>query len=292
MNDHNQTPSSFGFKLPKAPAYLKLRIAARNKMYHSSTLTLDVNIAGHPLQSSKLPLDVSYLKKNKEIVSAFLQDLNKNYDMFPKTSEKFEDIYWNNVDSSKIAKLIADFNAFGWGDINRADIAAFIEEKLSSEKWIVSVISNNEQKHDKYDLFELGRKVVAVPSKVYIKKMADGERQFIYFSNGSIMRGSDLLRRLTVQEKEQLIAISEEKQLLNNDVVRNKPMLNLSPQLLIYSVKPNFYKDAVVESDYMNLICGLVIAIPCSKDLKRTELKLQYDVNEIFLQNLNSDLGY
>ncbi len=292
MNDHNETPSTFGFRIHKAPAYLKLRIAARNKMYHSTTVTLNVNIAGHPLQSSKLPLDIEMLKKNKEIVSSFVNDLSKNHVMPQNTPGKYEDIVWTNVDSNKIAKLIADFNAFGWGDINKESIASYINDKLANEKWIVSVISNKKEKHDKYDLFNLKQKVVAVPSKVYVKQIEN--IRYIYFSNGSLMRGSDLTRRLTNQEKNQLLENSGKEQLDNGDVVRNRCNLNLHPQLLIYSVQPDFFKDEITNKDYADLVCGLAIGVPCNHDLQKTEVKLKYDVNDIYMHllNLNSEGEY
>lgn len=286
MNDHDQTPSTFGFKFHQAPANLKLRIAAKNKMYHSKSIVLDVNIAGHPLQSSKLPLEIELLKKNKEIVSSFIKKLGSHETLKHSNLNKNRDIVWKNVNSDLISDLVSNFNAYGWGDINRANIAEFINEKLKNEKWIVTVLSNNNEKNDSLNLFNLNQSVYAIPSKVYIKDLG---KKFIYFEKGSLMRSYDLVRRLTDDEKNELQKCCGSKELDNNDVVRNKPNLQLSPQLIIYSVQPNFFMDAVDEKEYKNLICGLAIGIPCGNDLKKTELKLKYDVNDIFMFNLDRE---
>ena len=286
MNDHDQTPSTFGFKIHQAPAYLKLRVAAKNKMYHSKSITLDANIAGHPLQSSKLPLETELLRKNKEIVSSFINKLDRTAELKQTNLNKNCDIVWTNVDSELIAELVSNFNAYGWGDINRANIAEFINEKLKNEKWIVTVLSNNNESNDRLNLFKLKQSVYAIPSKVYIKDLG---KKFIYFEKGSLMRGYDLSRRLTKIEKDKLQESCDSEELTNNDVVRNQPNLPLKPQLIIYSVQPNFFRDAVDEKEYKNLICGLAIGVPCGKDLKKTELKLKYDVNDIFMFNLDRE---
>ncbi len=291
MNDHDQTPSTFGFKIHQAPAYLKLRIAARNKMHHSTNLTLDVNIAGQVLQSSKLPFDKDLLIKNKEIVAEFLSELNSNNVMkvSPDVTD-YPDAYWDNVDSFQISKLVSEFNAIGWGEIMRADIAEYISKKLSDFKWTVTVLSNYRTLHDKLDLFNLGRKFVAIPSKVYLKR---DDKKYIYFSSGSLMRGSDLSRRLS---SEQISILKrdypKDKELSNTAIARNKPRLNLNPQLIIYSVQPNFFKDPVFKKDYQDIICALGLAVPCTGDLERTRLKINYDVNDIYRYNLPDDYKY
>ena len=289
MNDHKQTPSTFGLKIHKAPAYLKLRIAAKNKMFHSHDMTLGANIAGYTLQSSKLPFEIELLKKNKEIVSSFLKEIDKqstrNQDL------QYGDIVWKNIDSSLIAKLISDFNAYGWGDINKANISDFIKEKLSTEKWIVTVLSNQEV-HSKVDLFDIGQQVTVVNSKVYTKVYNKSQHsKFIYFEKGALMRPRDLTRRLSDDQKSDLKAhsSSKNKEITNTNVVRNGPNLKLSPQLIIYSVEPNFYLEAVNEKEYKNLICGLGIGIPCTDDLGRLDIKVKYDVNDIYLLNLEQE---
>lgn len=286
MNDHKQTPSTFGLKIPKAPAYLKLRIAARNKMFHSHDMTLGANIAGYTLQSSKLPFDVDMLKKNREIVSSFLKEIDKRT---PRELKQFGDIVWRDIDSNLIAKLISDFNAFGWGDINKANISDFIKDKLSTEKWTVTVLSN-QKVHSKVDLFNIGQKVAVVNSKVYTKEYNKGRLgKYIYFEKGALMRGSDLTRRLSEPQKDALKPYTASGEISNTTVVRNGPNLKLSPQLIIYSVEPNFYLEAVNEKEYKNLICGLGIGIPCTEDLGRFDLKIKYDVNDIYLLNLEQE---
>ena len=286
MNDHDQTPSSFGFKIHQSPAYLKLRIAARNKMYHSKDLVLDANIAGYPLQSAKLPFETDLLEKNRRVVCAFIDDLNNNFSVTNIKNEIYSDFVWRNVDSQRISKLISDFTAYGYGDINSATIADHILEKLKNEKWVVTVISNKNESHDKMDLFNLGQKVVSIPSNVYIK---DQGKKFIYFPSGSLMRGSDLSRRLSEGEKIILKQAYSKDSLSNTDIVRNQPNLPLDPQLIIYSIQPNFIRDAVHEKDYKNLLCGLAIGVPCTKNLERSSLKVRYVVNDTFLFNVNHE---
>ena len=286
MNDHKQTPSTFGLKIHKAPAYLKLRIAARNKMYHSHDMTLGANIAGYTLQSSKLPFDVDLLKENREIVSSFLKEIDK---LTPRELKQFGDIVWRDIDSNLIAKLISNFNAFGWGDINKANISDFIKDKLSTEKWTVTVLSN-QKVHSKVDLFNIGQKVAVINSKVYTKEYNKGPLgKYIYFEKGALMRGSDLTRRLSKTQKDALKPYTASGEISNTTVVRNGPNLKLSPQLIIYSVEPNFYLEAVNEKEYKNLICGLGIGIPCTEDLGRFDLKIKYDVNDIYLLNLEQE---
>lgn len=80
---------------------------------------------------------------------------------------------------------------------------------------------------------------------------------------------------------------SGKEQLDNGDVVRNRCNLNLHPQLLIYSVQPDFFKDEITNKDYADLVCGLAIGVPCNHDLQKTEVKLKYDVNDIYMHLLN-----
>lgn len=200
---------------------------------------------------------------------------------------QYGDIVWENIDSSLISKLISDFNAYGWGDINKANISDFIKEKLSTEKWIVTVLSNQEV-HSKVDLFNIGQQVTVLNSKVYTKVYNKSQHsKFIYFEKGALMRPRDLTRRLSAPQKQALTPSSGV--ISNTTVVRNGPNLKLSPQLIIYSVEPNFYLEAVNEKDYKNLMCGLGIGIPCTDDLGRLDLKVKYDVNDIYLLNLEQE---
>ena len=148
------------------------------------------------------------------------------------------------------------------------------------------MISNKNESHDKMDLFNLGQKVVSIPSNVYIK---DQGKKFIYFPSGSLMRGSDLSRRLSEGEKIILKQAYSKDSLSNTDIVRNQPNLPLDPQLIIYSIQPNFIRDAVHEKDYKNLLCGLAIGVPCTKNLERSSLKVRYVVNDTFLFNVNHE---
>lgn len=286
MNDHDQTPSSFGFKIHQSPAYLKLRIVARNKMYHSKELVLDANIAGYPLQSAKLPFEIDVLKKNRDVVCSFIDDLKKNFPVTNEKNENYSDIVWKDVDSLRISKLISDFTAYGYGDINSATIADHILEKLKNEKWIVTVISNKKESHDKMDLFNLGQDVVSISTDVLVM---DQGKKFIYIPKGALLRGSDFSRRLTNEEKEILKRAYSKNSLSNTDIVRNQPNLPLKPQLIIYSIQPNFIRDAVQEKDYKNLLCGLAIGVPCTKNLERSTLKVRYVVNDTFLFNTNRE---
>lgn len=207
----------------------------------------------------------------------------------PRELKQFGDIVWRDIDSNLIAKLISDFNAFGWGDINKANISDFIKDKLSTEKWTVTVLSN-QKVHSKVDLFNIGQKVAVVNSKVYTKEYNKGRLgKYIYFEKGALMRGSDLTRRLSEPQKDALKPYTASGEISNTTVVRNGPNLKLSPQLIIYSVEPNFYLEAVNEKEYKNLICGLGIGIPCTEDLGRFDLKIKYDVNDIYLLNLEQE---
>lgn len=283
MNDNNQTPTTFGFKIRKAPANLKLRVAAKNKMYHSKTVTLDVNIAGHPLHCSKLPVEQELLQQNIITVKKFIESIGES-----EESEKNNDIVWNNIDSEKIANLVADFNSYGWGDINRADISKFIKDKLSKEKWTVTLLSNTRTRtsHSKLDLFGLGKEIVSVPSRIYVK---DQGKKFFYFDHGAIMRGQDLTRRLNDEERKALL--DENNKIDNYDYLRNKAKLKLNPQLIIYSVDPVF-NDSTDPKLYKNLICGLGIGVPCTNDLERTELKMNYEINDTYEFNLSEEVVY
>lgn len=298
MNDSpNANPLTFGFKIKKAPTYLKLRIAAANKMRHSQDVTLDINIPGHALQSSKLPMRVEDLDNNIQEIKKFLSKIGEpRPEIIGKNTIEHgynKDIVWNNVDPEKIATLIDNFNAYGWGDVNKQSISKYIRDKLLNERWQVRVISKNRGNDKAEDVFGISRKIGKAAGKLRIKKQDNC--QYFYFSKGSIMSGDDLGRCLSKDDYVELCEICkimnpEKKSITAPDILTKLDDGVIPCQLLIYSLDPSFEEDNEINREtYKDKICGLVIGIPRNKDTKDKELTVKYSINDIYALNLNNE---
>lgn len=292
MNDSpNANPLSFGFKIRKAPSYLKLRIAATNKMRHSQEVILDVNIPGHALQSSKLPMDPDELDKNISEVTSFLSKIGNPNSEKRNEHGNNKDIVWKNVDPEKIATLIDNFNAYGWGDVNKQSISKYIREQLLNENWQVRVISKRSNEENLENVFGLNQKIGKAKCQLKVKKLDNCN--YFYFNKGAIMSGDDLGRCLSHDDfitlKE---TVTNKKNLTTLDILTKQTKDKIPCQLLVYALDPDFAEDCDEKNFkkiFKNKICGLVIGIPKDKNSKDKQLTVKYSINDIYTLNLNND---
>lgn len=305
MNKADMTPEEFGYRIHKSPEYLKLRIAAKNKMFHSAVVTLDVEVAGHAFQSSKLPADIKEIEENRKLVSDFLLGLGEYEHNAP-----WDDYYWNDITSDAVAKLISEFSALSWGDVNKGIITNYIKDNMQNKKWQVRLISKTRNKTEEFikeNMFGLdlnGKKIGYSDSKVFEKEI--NGKKFLSFNKGSIMSGTDLGRYLKQQNDidlsedidDALKAIQDINDKINKTKNKKSNCISANAilrynwekapaQLLIYSISPKFTEEGQQELKevYKNGLCALVVGIPAVQDDIRSSQKCDFYVNEVSLLN-------
>lgn len=135
MNRNGLTPMDFGFKIQGHPDALiptalnKMRNAEKDFKY------VEVEMAGHLIESPRLPYRDQKLKQNEDIVRKFILNVSKDHQPIKRDDE---DLYWKGIKSEDVADLVRSFKSAAWHHyFNSDDLGNYIDK--TPEEWDVYI---------------------------------------------------------------------------------------------------------------------------------------------------------
>lgn len=145
MNRNDLTPMDFGFKIQGHPDALIPTAANKMKNAEKEFKYIELEMAGHLIESPRLPYTKEALEQNEKNVRSFIR---KASEMRQREEGLGLDLYWKGVPSDDVATLVRTFKSKLWHHyFDPIDLADYIQD--TPEGWDVYV------KKGEYNKFRL-----------------------------------------------------------------------------------------------------------------------------------------
>ena len=106
------SPETFGLKVRQSEG--SLMVTARNKMRESTTMKLNLDIAGKMVETPRLKDDINIIEQNNKLCSDFIKSLEEVEGVELTHAEHVKAFVWKKVPKNLIADLVEDYNSPEW----------------------------------------------------------------------------------------------------------------------------------------------------------------------------------
>lgn len=282
MHEAHLKPENFGLRVRQDPG--ALIVTARNKMRTSTQVKCPVSVSGHLIETPRLVASKEVLKKNEDLVRAFVNKLSSTGHRVPNSDERTRDNYfWEHVPGELVSNLISEFKTNPWHlAYNSKGLANYIKENENGNVWDVVLICHGEgRKYPKgfpygNDLLKLNQtEIRTIEEKDGMLKVSSRLR---VGAGGCTRIGISKSQEMRIRRK----AIRGGKK----NVSDSDFLIHDRPPILMLHVIDAKYKTE--NTDYPEFLFALGIGFP--SDIYGTKTAT-YVVNKVDLPNWSDDDG-
>ena len=144
MKEAHQRPETFGLRVRQDPG--SLIVTARNKMRTATTINCPVTVAGHLLETPRLPASTKDLSANMDLVKKFIDRLStEGLPVDPEDDRTRGNYFWFKVSGTLVSELLLNFKTSLWHlNYNGKGLSEYVSKQYNEKVWDVVLVNKGE----------------------------------------------------------------------------------------------------------------------------------------------------
>jgi hypothetical protein len=285
MKEAHKKPINFGLRVKNDPG--SLIVTARNKMRNAKPINCPVTVAGHLLETPRLPAIDKILDSNMAVMKKFIDNLDEAGNRISSKDERTRGNYfWSNVSGRLVSELLLNFKTHLWHlNYNGKGLSDYILKEYPNAVWDVVLINTGDG--DSYSEIKCGNDILPIDhTECRTISVRDGA---LNVSGTKLRVGSGgcaqigLTKKTAAKIRKQLKEKYNKKHASDSDyLIKDRP-----PILMLHILETNFGKS---NKEYKNIFPKYIAAIGVGFPDDETGTKTAtYQVNLVDLKNWLGD---
>jgi hypothetical protein len=280
MKEAHQTPSNFGLRVMNDPGYLI--VTARNKMRTATTINCPVTVAGHLLETPRLPAIEKDLSSNMELIKKFISRLASEGERVSFEDDRTRGNYfWEGVSGRLVSELLLNFKTHLWHlNYNGKGLSDYVLKEYAGNVW--DVVLMNKGDGPSYPMqISCGTEELSIDQT---------ESRKVSMRNGALnIMGTKL--RVGAGGCAQIGLTKEDANEIRKNVKKGKTRKNASdtdflikdrPPILMLHILDAVYENEEEQSKYPEFLAAIGVGFPDDETGTKTA---SYQVNLVDLEN-------